>query len=70
MPLPALLTKAPQFDFQTTEEEIKAFRDWSWQLTQYLTTIDEGFEPELRQLFDDPSKALDLQTAVQSCMGC
>lgn len=58
-----LLTKPPQFDFQTTEEEIKAFRDWSWQLTQYLTAIDEGFDKELQQLFDDPSKALDMVAA-------
>lgn len=56
-------TKPPQLDFQTAEKEIKAFRDWSWQLTQYLTAIDEGFDKELQQLFDDPSKALDMVVA-------
>ena len=58
-----LISKPPTFEFSSMEEEIKAFRDWSWQLVQYLTAIDSGFEPELRALLDDPSKALDMQSA-------
>ena len=50
-------------EHKTTEEEIRAFRDWSWMLIQYLNAIDAGFEKELQQLMDDPTNALDLTTA-------
>ena len=58
-----LLNKPPLFEYKTTEDEIRAFRDWSWQLIQFLNTIDPGFEKELQALMDDPSNALDLSTA-------
>ena len=58
-----LISKPPTFDYGTMEEEIKAYRDWSWQLVQYLNAIDSGFEAELRALMDDPTKALDISTA-------
>lgn len=58
-----LLNKPPLFEHKTTEDEIRAFRDWSWQLIQFLNTIDPGFEKELQALMDDPSNALDLSTA-------
>ena len=35
----------------------------SWQLIQFLNTIDPGFEKKLQALMDDPSNALDLSTA-------
>ena len=58
-----LLNKPPLFDYKTIEDEIRAFRDWSWQLVQFLNTIDPGFEKELQALMDDPGNALDLTTA-------
>ena len=58
-----LLHKPPLFEHKTTEDEIRAFRDWSWMLIQYLNAIDAGFEKELQQLMDDPTNALDLTTA-------
>jgi hypothetical protein len=58
-----LLKKPPLFEHKTTEDEIRAFRDWSWMLIQYLNAIDAGFEKELQQLMDDPTNALDLTTA-------
>ena len=45
------------------EDEIKQYRDWSWQLVQYLNAIDPGFEAEVQQIMDDPTKALDMTTA-------
>ena len=58
-----LLSKPPLFEHRTTEGEIRAFRDWSWMLIQYLNAVDSGFEKELQQLKDDPANALNLTTA-------
>ena len=35
-----LVNKPQVFDHASLEAEIKAFRDWSWQLGQFLTAID------------------------------
>eukprot|EP00435_Cladocopium_sp_Y103_P019344 s4186_g4.t1 len=58
-----LLNKPPVFDYKTTEDEIRAFRDWSWQLIQFLNAIDPGYEKELQALMDDPTHGLDISTA-------
>ena len=60
-----LLNKPPLFEHKTTEDEIRAYRDWSWQLVQFLNTIDPGYEKELPALMDDPGNSLDLSTASQ-----
>ena len=60
-----LLNKPPLFEHKTTEDEIRAYRDWSWQLVQFLNTIDPGYEKELQAIMDDPSNGLDLSTASQ-----
>lgn len=51
-----LINKPPLFDFASVEQEIKAFRDWSWQLGQFLSAIDSNYDEELKKLFDDPAK--------------
>ena len=58
-----LLNKPNVFDNKTAEEDIRNFRDWHWQLCQYLTAVDEGFAGELKQINDDPGKQLDMGTA-------
>ena len=58
-----LVSKPPVFEHATTEAETKGFRDWSWQMCQYLATIDANYDEELRKLFDDPSKGLDMSSA-------
>ena len=58
-----LVNRPPLFEHTTTEAEIKGFRDWSWQVSQYLATIDVKFEEEMRKLFEDPSKGLDMASA-------
>lgn len=58
-----LIAKPGVFEHKSTEDEIRAYRDWSWQLVQYLTAIDQGFERELKMIMEDPSTALDMSTA-------
>ena len=60
---PKLLNKPSIFENKNAEEDIKSFRDWHWQLCQYVTAVDEGFAGELKQLNDDPSKKLSMETA-------
>ena len=60
---PKLLNKPSIFENKNAEEDIKSFRDWHWQLCQYVTAVDEGFAGELQQLNDDPSKKLSMETA-------
>ena len=47
----------------TLEDEIRAYRDWNWQLIQYLNAIDAAYESELQQIMDDPTKPLEMTTA-------
>ena len=56
-------SSSPNIEYKTTEDEIRAFRDWSWQLIQFLNAIDPGYEKELEALMNDPTNALDLTTA-------
>ena len=58
-----LINKPPIFEHASVEAEIKAFRDWSWQLNQFLSTIDPSYDEELKRLFEDPSKGMDMQSA-------
>ena len=58
-----LLNKSPLFDYKPSGEEIRAYRDWNWQLIQFLNAIDSGYEKELQSLMDDPSHAFDLGAA-------
>ena len=58
-----LISKPATFDYKTMDEDLKNFKDWLWQLTQYLVTVDESYEAELRALSDDPNKPMDVSTA-------
>ena len=59
-----LLNKPALFDYyKSSEDEIRAYRDWNWQLIQFLNAIDSGYEKELQSLMDDPSHAFDLGAA-------
>ena len=51
------------FEYKTTEDEIRVFRDWNWQLIQFLNAIDPGYEKGLEARMNDPTNALDLTTA-------
>ena len=72
-----LFNRPPVFEHATTEAEIKGFRDWSWQVCQYLATIDANYDEEVKKLFDDPPKVLTCQApqwrrghVAQNFMGC
>lgn len=58
-----LIARPVAFEHKSIEEEIRAYRDWSWQLVQYLNAIDQGFERELKMITEDPTTALDMSTA-------
>ena len=58
-----LINKPPVLEGKSIEDEIKLFRDWSWQLTQFLSAIDSGYTTESESLMSDPSKPLDMSTA-------
>ena len=51
-----LINKPPLLEGKTVEDEIRAFRDWSWQLVQYLNAIDTNYETEVQSILDDPTK--------------
>ena len=50
--LSKLIAEPNIFDYKSHEEEIKAFREWSWVFEKYLSAIDEGssFSPLVRRL--------------------
>lgn len=52
-----LINKLPVLEHASMEAEIKAFRDWSWQLCQSpLSTMNSSYDEELRKLFQEPPK--------------
>ena len=58
-----LINKPPLLEGKTIEDEIRSFRDWSWQLVQYLNAIDTNYETEVQAILDDPTKPLEMSTA-------
>ena len=58
-----LVNRPAVFDHKSIDEDLKHYKDRLWQLTQYMVSVDEGYEPELRSLTEDPNKALDMGTA-------
>lgn len=58
-----LINKPPLLEGKTVEDEIRTFRDWSWQLVQYLNAIDTNYETDVQSILDDPTKPPDMSTA-------
>ena len=59
-----LLNKPSTFgEGKSVEDDVKAWRDYQWQLHQYLVAIDEGYDDELKKLTADPSVELPMDTA-------
>ena len=59
-----LLKKPSTFgEGKRVEDDVKGWRDYQWQLQQYLVAIDDGYESELRQLTSSPNAALDMSSA-------
>ena len=55
-----LVNKPAVFDHKFMDGDLK---NLLWQLTQYMVTVDEGYETELRSLTDDPGNPLEMSTA-------
>ena len=45
-----LLTKPSVFEYKSLDDEIRHFKEWSWQLTQYLAATDDKYAEELEDL--------------------
>ena len=60
-----LLNRPSNFgEGKSVEDDVRNFKDWCWQLQQYLCAIDEGFQSEFSQLMQDPTKALSMESAT------
>ena len=57
-----LVNRPPVFDFPNQEQDQRHFRDWLWQLNQYLICIDEGFSEQLSQITEEPAKELNIDS--------
>ena len=59
-----LLNKPAVFgEGKSVEDDVKSWRDYQWQLHQYLVAIDEGYEDELKSLTTNPHAELPMDTA-------
>ena len=56
--LSKLITKPNIFDHKFPEEEIKALRELSWVFEKYLSTIDEGYMKDLKEIYEKPMTSL------------
>jgi len=55
-----MLPKPPTFSPQSCEEELSMFREWVWQLEQYLLAVDVQFGPELESVRGNLDTKYDL----------
>ena len=55
-----LITRPNLFDHRPQEEEIKAFREWSWVFEKYLCSMDEAYMKDLKELHDKPNENFDM----------
>ena len=73
-----MLPKPPNFAPQSREEELSMFREWVWQLEQYLLAVDANFGPELESVRGNLDTKYDLVLEMSaerlnelpSCMAC
>ena len=57
-----VLPKPPNFDPRSREEEMSQWRDFSWSLEQYLSSLDSNFIEDIKELRSNPGReiAVDL----------
>jgi hypothetical protein len=51
-----LISKPPVFDYANQEQDQRHYRDWLWQLNQYLLCVGEGSQKELEQIIEEFAK--------------
>ena len=59
-----LIAKPNIFDYKSQQEEIKAFREWSWVFEKYLSAVDEGYMKDLKEIHDKPNEKFDMDLAT------
>ena len=59
-----ILPKPPNFDPRSREEEIAQWRDFSWSLEQYLSSMDSNFIEDIKELRSNPGR--EIEVALQS----
>ena len=59
-----LITKPNLFGYKSQEEEIKAFREWSWVFEKYLSSVDEAYMQDLKGTHDKPNESFDMDLAT------
>ena len=61
-----LIAKSNIFDHKSQEEEIKAFREWSWVFEKYLSGADEGYMKDLKEVHEKPDDKFDIDLATEA----
>ena len=59
-----MLPRPPCFEPKTREEELSQFRDWWWQMEQYLVAIDGLYARDLEEIRQDLNNAISMDTAT------
>lgn len=55
-----MLPRPPVFEPKSREEELTLFRDWMWQLEQYLVALDPLFSRDLVEVRQDLTREIDM----------
>ena len=59
-----LIAKVNMVDYESQEEEIKAFREWPWVFAQGLSAVDEGYMKGLKETHGKPEDKIDMDVAT------
>eukprot|EP00435_Cladocopium_sp_Y103_P044674 s1582_g12.t1 len=54
-----LLPKPPTFDYASREQEIAAWREWSWMFEQYMASVDSKFSDDIQQMRSNLNRPID-----------
>ena len=49
-----------------SQEEIKAFREWSWVFEKFLSAVDEGYMKDLKEIHEKPNDKFDMDLATEA----
>ena len=62
-----LIAKPNIVDYKSQDEEIKAFREWSWVFEKCLSAVDEAYVKDPEEIRDTPTDklAMDLATGAE-----
>ena len=61
-----LIAKPNLFDYKSQEEgeaeeeEVKAFKEWSWVFEKYLSSVDEAYMKDLIEIHGRPNENFDM----------